>query len=72
MIHVVEIFNKYPPNLPTIMKSEVKKVTEQPVDKDVAEHRWRMKNDPEYVKRRKEALDQFRQKLAEYDGDKDD
>lgn len=45
--------NPYPPSIPNIMRKEVKVVKEEPVDEKTAKHRWRMKNDPEYVAQRK-------------------
>ena len=48
------------------MRKEVKVVKEEPVDEKTARHRWRMKNDPEYVAQRKKILDDFRKKLSEF------
>lgn len=58
--------NHYPPSIPNIMRKEVKVVKEEPVDEKTARHRWRMKNDPEYVAQRKKILDDFRKKLSEF------
>ncbi|EHJ08404.1 hypothetical protein [Staphylococcus simiae] len=61
--------NPYPPNLPSIMRKEPKKVSIEPVDEEVVTHQWKMKNDPEYARQRKIALDRFKSKLAEFGGD---
>ncbi|HFE4707853.1 TPA: hypothetical protein ACWRQU_002852, partial [Staphylococcus aureus] len=41
----------------------------EPVDNETATHQWKMQNDPEYVRQRKIALDNFMNKLAEFGGD---
>ncbi|HDT6968589.1 TPA: hypothetical protein QE967_002430 [Staphylococcus aureus] len=61
--------NPYPPNLPAIMRKAPKKVSIEPVDDETATHQWKMQNDPEYVRQRKIALDNFMNKLAEFGGD---
>ncbi|NBH30559.1 hypothetical protein D3Z30_06155 [Staphylococcus warneri] len=58
--------NTFPPKLPHILKKQPKTVKEEPVDEKTAKHRWRMKNDPEYVAQRKQILDDFKKKLSEF------
>lgn len=54
------------------MRKEVKVVKEEPVDEKTAKHRWRMKNDPEYVAQRKQILDDFKKKLSEFEVNNDE
>lgn len=64
--------NVYPPKIPNIMRASPKLMKEDALDDETKEHRWRMENDPEYVKRRKKALDAFKQKVQEYNSRGDD
>lgn len=64
--------NVYPPKIPNIMRKSPKLMKEDVLDDETKTHRWKMENDPEYVERRKEALDKFRQKIQEYNSRGDD
>ncbi|WP_458048138.1 hypothetical protein, partial [Klebsiella pneumoniae] len=55
------------PTLPKMMRKIPKKLKYEEVSKDVKEHRWKMKNDPEYVAKRKKILDEFKEKLREFE-----
>lgn len=59
--------NSYPPNLPKIMRKAPKKMEYEEAPDDVKEHRWKMKNDPEYVAARKKILDDFAEQLRKFE-----
>ncbi|MDW4150051.1 hypothetical protein QI200_12000 [Staphylococcus saprophyticus] len=59
--------NVYPPKIPNIMRKFPKTFKDDGPDEETKLHRWKMDNDPEYVKQRKQALEQFRRKVAEFD-----
>ncbi len=59
--------NSYPPNLPKIMRKAPKKTEYEEEPEDVKEHRWKMKNDPEYVAARKKILDDFAEQLRKFE-----
>ncbi|AVQ36612.1 hypothetical protein [Staphylococcus kloosii] len=64
--------NVYPPKIPNILRHFPKVFKEEEPDDKTKSHRWKMANDPEYVESRKRALEQFRQKVAEFDRRGDD
>ena len=57
--------NVYPPKIPNIMRKFPKTFKDDEPDEETKMHRWKMANDPEYVKQRKQALEQFRSKVEE-------
>ena len=59
--------NSYPPNLPKIMRKAPKKMEYEEEPEDVKEHRWKMKNEPEYVAARKKILDDFAEQLRKFE-----
>ena len=64
--------NPYPPKIPNIMRASPKLMQEDELDDKTKTHRWKMENDPEYVERRIQALDAFKQKVQEYNNRGDD
>ena len=49
------------------MRKAPKKMECEEAPDDVKEHRWKMKNDPEYVAARKKILDDFAEQLRKFE-----
>lgn len=58
--------NPYPPKIPNILRKEPKMLKETKLDQQTKEHRWKMENDEEYKKKRQQALEVFKKKVAEF------
>ncbi|WP_426429104.1 hypothetical protein [Staphylococcus equorum] len=58
--------NVFPPKIPNIMRKYPKQL-KTTIDDKTKSHRWKMENDPEYVKQRQQALARFKNKVAEFD-----
>lgn len=58
--------NPYPPNLPSVMRKEPKKMEYEEVPDDIKEHRYKMANDPEYRAERQRRIDEFKKTISKF------